>query len=326
MTIIWIIVFCISLTGLVKGADWLLDSGERIGLSLGLTPFIIGAVITGVGTSLPELMSGFFALGKGATDFIVANAVGSNIANMLLVGALAMIVGKKIRVDKDLIELDIPLLILATTLFGIFAWDGSITQIESFILLLGGIIFFFYTFLYREDSSMKIDALDLDKDIPAIETIIKAERPAIRLVDAGKLVGGTIILIFGAQYLVESVIQLSTIWNVATGVIAITAVAIGTSLPELLVTILAVLKGKNDVAIGNLFGSNIFNLLIVIGLPGFFSVLVLDQQTYLIGLPFLFIATIVFVFSSISRKFYAWEGFFFLLLYFVFIAQLFSIF
>jgi len=111
---------------------------------------------------------------------------------------------------------------------------------------------------------------------------------------------------------------------IATGVIAITAIALGTSLPELIVSIKAAIQKKPEVALGNIFGSNIFNALVVVGIPGLFTTLKLDAQTYALGVPALILATLIFTISGISRRFHMWEGGFYLLLYILFIAKLFG--
>src|SRR3989344_1847947 len=114
MLIFWIIIFIVSLGALVKGADWLIKSSEKIGLALGLSPFIVGVTIVGVGTSFPELISSFVATMKGVTDVVAANAVGSNIANILLIVGISAIVGRRLVVTKSLIDLDLPLLAIST--------------------------------------------------------------------------------------------------------------------------------------------------------------------------------------------------------------------
>lgn len=139
------------------------------------------------------------------------------------------------------------------------------------------------------------------------------------------LIAGVLLLVGGAKYLIDSVVNLADILGIATGAIALVAVAIGTSLPELLVSIKAAKRGRSDVVLGNIFGSNAFNLLIVVGLPGMFGTLALDKPTLTIGLPALIITTILFVISGISRKVHQWEGYMFLLLYIFFIGKLFMI-
>ncbi|NCU41990.1 MAG: calcium/sodium antiporter [Candidatus Moranbacteria bacterium] len=309
MVFFWIVVFVIALIVLVKGADWLIESSEKIGLAFGLSPFIVGVTIVGIGTSFPELISSIVAIFQGVPEVVVANAVGSNIANILLVIGASAVIGRQLLVSKDLIDLDLPLLACATVLLLGVLWDAQITVGESILMLFtyGGY------FLYTLFSKNKDD-----------ENEKKIKKPKLVPKDFIFLVLGIFGLVVGAKYLIDALVELSTILNIATGVIAITAVAIGTSLPELLVSAKAALRGKSEVALGNIFGSNVFNALVVVGLPGLFTTLPVDEKTFLIGVPTMAIATLLFVISGISKKIYIWEGFFFLSIYVLFIAKLFQ--
>lgn len=310
MILFWILVFIISLTLLVKSADWLLESSEKIGLKIGLSPFIVGVVIVGVGTSLPELISSLFAVFEGVPEVVVANAVGSNTANILLIIGLTAIIARRITVTKDLINLDLPLVLLSTCLFLLTAYDGKITIIESIILVLSLIGYIWTSLVFKEEG----DDLPVD--------VTKQAGPMDYLI----LIVGVIGLAVGANYLIDSVVSLSTLLNIAPGVISITAIAFGTSLPELLVSIKAAIKGKSEVAVGNIIGSNVFNILGVVGIPGLFGTLFIDDLTYKIGLPVLLLTTIVFVFSGISKRIHLQEGMFFVLIYILLIAKMFGFF
>lgn len=330
MAIVWIIVFIISLAVLVKSAGWLLSGAERIGLVIGLSPFIVGVTIVGLGTSLPELISSFIAVFEGVPEIVVANAVGSNIANILLVVGLSTVIGRRLVVTKNLIDLDLPLLAIGTTLMIGVAWDREVTFLESVILLITYGVYFAYTILHRDDVKTEEDtelAVFIKKNSAYISKVSKkiAEIPRIALRDFGLLAAGAIGLFLGAKYLVESVINLSDMLNIGAGVIAITAIAIGTSLPELIVSVRAAVQRKSEIALGNIFGSNLFNMLVVIGLPGLFTTLPLDEKTFSIGLPVMAAATLLFVVSGISRRIHMWEGAFYLILYVFFIGKLFNL-
>jgi len=330
MAIIWIIVFIVSLAVLVKSAGWLLSGAERIGLAIGLSPFIVGVTIVGMGTSLPELISSFIAVFEGVPEIVTANAIGSNIANILLVVGIATVVGRRLVINKNLIDLDLPLLAIGTTLVIGVAWDKQVTFFESVLLLITYGVYFAYTILHRDDEKMEDDtelAVFIKKNSEYISKVSKkiAEIPKIAFRDFVLLAAGAIGLFFGAKYLVESVINLSDMLNIGAGVIAITAIAIGTSLPELIVSVRAAVQRKSEIALGNIFGSNIFNMLVVIGLPGLFTTLPLDEKTFSIGLPVMAAATFLFVVSGISRRIHMWEGAFYLILYIFFIGKLFDL-
>jgi cation:H+ antiporter len=326
LIVFWIIVFLLSLVALVKGSDWLIDSAEKIGLSFGISPFIIGVTIISVGTSFPELVSSLAAVYKGVTDVVAANAIGSNIANILLVVGVSAFVGKKLCVSKNLIDLDLPLLAASTVIFLFVAWDGKITLGESILMLAVYGIYVGYTVFYKEkdlDNSKDNDLIgDSEVHLNTSNNSPPIVKPIIK--DVIVLVAGILGLVFGAKYLIDSLIFLSKTFDIATGIIAITAVAIGTSLPELLVSVKAAIKNKPEVALGNIFGSNVFNILVVTGAPGLFGVLEVSGKIFSIGLPMLAFATFLFIISGISRRIHMWEGAFYLSLYFLFIAKLFD--
>ncbi len=308
--VFWSIVFIISLLLLIKSSDWLLESSEKIGLKIGMSPFVIGVTIVAFGTSLPELVSSLIAVFSGVMDFPVANAVGSNIANILLVVGVATLFAKKLQVTKDLIDLDLPLLSLSTVIFLLVAYDGTINFYESLFLLITYTTYLGFSLIYKDDQSGE-----------------KVKVPKITTFDLLKITIGAIGLAVGAKYLVDAVIHIAdSIPALSTGIIAVTAVAIGTSLPEIFVSVKAAIKRNHEVALGNVFGSNIFNLLVVVGLPGIFGDLVVNNQILILGLPVLLLSTVLFVISGISRRVHVQEGVLFLLIYIIFTAKLFNLF
>lgn len=309
MLFLQFIIFITSLFILVKGADWLLESSEKIGLKIGMTPFVIGVTIVAFGTSLPELVSSLVAVFQGLNDFPIANVVGSNIANIFLVIGLSTLFAKRLTVTKDLIDLNLPLVAITTSIFLILVFDGKVNFYESLFLIITYVIYLGFSLIYKDD---KFDE--------------KVKKPKITSNDLMMLVIGILGLSFGAKFLVDSVSQLSIILNIAPGMIAITAVAIGTSLPEIIVSIKAAIRRNSEVALGNVFGSNIFNILIVVGLPGIFRELTVDPKTFVIGLPILILSTVLLIISGISRRVHVQEGVLFLLLYVIFIAKLFGLF
>jgi cation:H+ antiporter len=329
MLIFWIVVFIVSLVALVKGADWLIASSEKIGLAIGLSPFIVGVTIVGIGTSFPELISSFAAAIKGVPDVVAANAIGSNIANILLIVGVSAVIGRRLVVTKSLIDLDLPLLAIGTVLLLGIVWDKQITFGESILMLITYIVYLLYTILHKDTE----DSEEISEILPsrqerrkhiASHKNVQFVRPKLALKDFIMLIVGIVGLVLGAKYLIDALVNLSTILNIATGVIAITAVAVGTSLPELLVSAKAAFQKKSEIALGNIFGSNVFNALVVIGLPGLFHILPVDNQTFAIGVPTMALATLLFVISGISRRIHMWEGAFYLSVYILFVAKLFN--
>jgi cation:H+ antiporter len=333
MTLFWIIVFIVSLATLVKGADWLLISAERIGLKFGLSPFIVGITIVGMGTSLPELLSGIVATARGVSEIAAATAVGSNISNILVVIGVMAVLGRRIQVEEDLIDLDLPLLALSTVLFGVAAYDKVISFGEALVLLTGFAVYLGYTATSRtkkeiEEAEAVVEAEVADKIISPRhrwwQPAIKRYLINIDWKDTMRLIMGITALAIGANYVIEATVELGSIFAVPAGVIALLAVAFGTSLPETVVSFKAIRVGKGDVALGNILGSCVFNLLLVVGLSTFFGAVTLDSQTFNIGLPMLGISTFVFVVSGISRRIHAWEGALYLLLYVLFLSDVVS--
>jgi cation:H+ antiporter len=318
MLILWIIIFIASLSILIKGSDWLIGSAEKIGLAVGLSPFIVGVTIVGIGTSLPELISSFVAVFQGVGDVVTANAIGSNIANILLIIGISAIIGRKLVVSKSLIDLDLPLLAISTVILVGVASDQIITVGESILMFVTYIIYLIYTATYRDDNIIE----DIKNALPNGEQT--QPRPKISKRDILMLFVGIVGLVLGAKYLIEALIIISTMLDIGVGVITITAVAIGTSLPELVVSAKAAMKNKSEIAIGNIFGSNVFNSLMVVGLPGLLGNLPVDAQTFSIGLPTMAAATFLFVISGISKRIHIWEGAFYLSLYILFVAKLFN--
>lgn len=314
MLTFWIIVFIISIAVLVKGADWLLGSAEKIGLAAGLSPFIVGVVIVGLGTSFPELISSLVATFKGVTEIVAANAIGSNIANILLIVGLSAVVGGRLAVSKSLIDLDLPLLAVSTALFLGVVWDRQIVFAESILLLVLFVIFLLYTVLHKDDEE--------EGDTGSKKEVVK--RPKVTGRDILFLVIGILALAIGAKYLIDSVIKLSEILAIGAGAITLAAVALGTSLPELLVSVKAAWQKKPEIALGNIFGSNVFNLLLVVGIPGLFKTLIVDEQTFTLGVPVLIVATLLFIISGISRRIHIYEGAMYIVIYVFFIGKLFA--
>lgn len=325
----WILIFIVSLAILVKSADWLILGAEKIGLSLGFSSFAVGVIIISLGTSLPELAASLVATLQGITDFAVANAVGSNIANILLVVGVSVVVGKKLKITKSIINLDLPLLTIATVLFLVIVSDGRVVLLESILLLTAYLVYVLYVLSLKErankDNLSLLPSREMRKRHLFLIEKRKNKKLKITLKDIIFLLVGAIGLALGGKYLIDSVIALAELFNITTGIIAISVVALGTSLPELFVSVRAIMQKRGAMALGNVFGSNVFNALVVVGIPGLFTTLSLDTSTFSIGLPIMALATFCFIISGISRKIHLWEGGFYLILYLFFIIKIFGL-
>lgn len=308
----WVGVFVISLVALVKGADWVLDGAKKIGLALGMSPFVIGVLILGFGTSAPELVSSIAGVLSGATEIPVANVVGSNIANILLIiGFSAVIARGAYAATKNLVDLEIPLLVISTFFFFGVAYDGTVTAIEGMFLLAGFILYLLYNFFGSGEKASDASVSPEDKKVQPLDIIL--------------LLVGFALLILGAKYLVDAVLAISAGIGISVGIITLLAVAIGTSLPELIVSAKAALSGNAEVSLGNIFGSNVFNTLLVVGVPSLIKPLTIDPTTLTIAIPAMLGATILFAISGLSQRIHVWEGAFYLLLYALFVVKIFGI-
>ncbi|MBW6440926.1 calcium/sodium antiporter [Patescibacteria group bacterium] len=327
----WLFVFIISLVVLIKAADYFTESSEKIGIDLKIPPFIVGIAIVSIGTSLPELATALIAVSKGQTEIAVANAVGSCVANILLIVGIASIVAKKMSIKRSLINLDLPLLATATTIALFTFSDQIVTFREGVILMITYAVYTFYIFSSKHERKIlnhisdKKESSHEKKDLKNKLKKIWNFKPKVEIGVILTLIISSFFIYLGASYTVESIVNIATILNIGTALVAMSAVAIGTSLPELVVSVGAVRKKKYEIALGNVFGSNIFNILVVVGLPALISDLKIDNLTYIYGIPFLIAATILYIFSGISRKIYNWEGMMYLILYLLFITKIFGI-
>lgn len=296
-----------ALALLVKSADYFTEASERIGLFFGLSSFIVGATIVSIGSSLPELATSLITVLSGdpaQMSFPIDNIIGSNIANCLLVGGLAAIAVGTLKVKTKLVDVDLPFFFISSAMFLLFIMDGAFNWKEGVISLLLLAVFIVYTIK------------DEDEEAPE-------EKPEkITTKDMLYLLGGIVGIYFAAKYTVESVLNISDMMGIESSIVTMIAVAIGTSLPEVIVSIRAALKGKHSVALGNVFGSNTFNALAVAGIPSFFGTLTVSEGAMAIGIPFFIVASLGFIFTCSDDKIQKWEGFALLVVYIAFVGKL----
>lgn len=317
---LWVFVFLVSLTVMVIGADTFLKHAETVGLKLGMSAFTVGVIIVGFGTSLPEMVSGLIAVMEGAPSIVPANAIGSNIANILLIGGVLAFLGKRIKIDRDLLEAELPFFVISTALFAEIAFDARVTLVESLLLVSTFLVYIFYLFKEDYDSGTVVEQAEKELQHERYSIFRRSEARTVLLLLVG--LGG---LLLGAKYVIDAVIVLAGILSIPPSAISITAIALGTSLPELVVSIQSVKSGKHSVAVGNIFGSNAFNITLAVGIPGIFTLLPLDTTTYATGLPVLLVSSFIFLVIGLAHKLHRWEGIMFFILYAFFIMQLMTI-
>jgi cation:H+ antiporter len=298
------LLFVGTLAGLVKASDWFVGAAERIGVALGVPSFIIGVTVVAAGTSLPELISSLVAVSKGASEIVVGNVVGSNIANIGFILGLVGVMAKKFTIHFDIRRVDLPMLIGATLLMSLCILDGRFSTVEAVVMCLGMALFLAY--VLRDSGS------DEDTD---------GTREKAKWTDYGLVLLSAAAIWACANYNIASIIALSGLLGVGSEVIALTAVSLGTSLPELVVSIVAMRKGSHEIVVGNVLGSNIFNTFAVMGIPGLVGTLVIPEGVVAFSLPVMLAATAAFVLTVYDKEVNRWEGGILLLLYGYFIVE-----
>jgi len=296
--------FAISLLVLLKASDFFIDSAERIGLSLGISPFIIGVTIVAFGTSLPELASSIVAVFAGESAIVAGNVIGSNITNIALVLGLTAVVVKEINIVNDIWKIDLPYLWGSSFLLYFMLMDLEFSVFEALICCAGIVIFLTYSFF--SDSGAEEEETEKSKIDWKVYPIL--------------LLSGFFVYL-GAEYTVKYIIEISSSLGINSGIIAQTVVALGTSLPEVVVSLMAARKGKASIAIGNVLGSNIFNTYAVMGIPGLIGNLTIPAEMTAFSLPLMIAMTIIFGVMCISRNISRWEGMLLLLFYSFFLIE-----
>ncbi len=319
----WVIIFIVGLAVLVKASDYFTDSAEKVGLHFGIPAFIVGVTIVAIGTSLPELVSALVAVFMGAPEIAIGNVVGANIINILLVIGLVSIVSGKIKIMFDLKHVDLPFLIGTTFLLALIIFDGRVTIIESILLIVVLAIYLWYTV----SSRMGIMSEEIKKEIKKEKEIIK-EKKKLKKSTWLILAGGAVFIYLGATLTVTAAISLSDLLGIGKGIIAISIVSLGTTLPELTVSITAARKNQPEIAIGNVLGSNIFNSLAVVGIPGLIGGILFGPMIFEISIVAIMVligATLLYNFMVEDREITAWEGGLLLVLYIFFLLYLFGV-
>lgn len=318
--IAWIAVFVAALAVLVKSADFFTDGAEEVGVYLGMPAYVVGVTIVAIGTSLPELVSSVIAVNRGASEIVMGSVVGSNVTNIFMVLGVAAILGRRLRVTYEIIRIDLPLLVGSAFLLVMVAYDGSVTLAEALICLAGSIIYLLYgvNISRRRAHAHEEIGEEVEEELRITEGQL---RPIVFL----KLAGGAAALWLGADWTVRSVIELARLLALGPEVIAISAVALGTSLPELTVSVVASRRGNLEVAIGNVLGSSVFNSFAVVGTAGLLGALTVPATVLTFGLPVMVMATLLYFFMAQDKEITAWEGWLLLLFYVLFLGKLFGV-
>ncbi len=316
------LIFLIGLVVIIVGAELVLRSSTRIANFLGIKPIIIGLTVVSIGTSMPELAIGVTAAAEGKGSLAIGNIAGTNILNILFILGLSAAI-RPLPLHALSIKLDLPVMIGAALALTAMAWDGVLEAYEGILLLLAAVV---YTIVLIRLSKMESPSIKKEYE----EEFESKRNLKIKIAWLWTwnilLVGGGIYLtVIGADWLVSGAIDIASSLGVSDAIIGLTIVAVGTSAPELVTTILATIKNDRDVAVGNLIGSSITNILVILGItcilaPGGIDV---SQDILWFDLPLAALVAIICypVFRSdqkISRR----EGTVFVSLYLIYITTL----
>lgn len=293
MALIWAtILLATGLFILVKGADWLVDGAVAIARHLGLSTLIIGLTIVAMGTSAPEVAASVTAALSDSGDIAVGNVYGSNIANLALVGGICALI-RPISVSRSILIRDLPILLACTLLLRLLIGDSIFSRPESLVLLalFSGVI----VLMVKSEKRREMKESDVLREAQEVISHAAALKPAKA---ALLVVIGLICLAAGAKLAVNNAVILGQAAGISNAVIGLTIIAVGTSLPELITCLIASFKGHDDLSVGNLVGSNIFNAMFVLGVTG--AVRPFAVSPRLVGLDFWLVMLISAVFAGFA--------------------------
>jgi cation:H+ antiporter len=305
---------------LIKGADFLVDGASDIAKKFKIPEIIIGLTIVSIGTSMPELFVSSTSSINGSSDMAIGNIIGSNLCNLLLILGLSTII-MPVKFQKETKMIEIPMCLTITIIFTILCNTGlEITRKEGIFLIILFVLFILYTIYMGingkkfDDDNTIIEIKTKDKQISIVKSIIF-------------IILGIVGLKIGGDLVVDNATIIARQFNISEKIIGLTILAIGTSLPELVTSVTAAVKGNSDIAIGNIIGSNIFNILLIIGISSIISTLNYNI-TYNIQLAILIIAMIVlaiFPYIPPKNEMSRANGLIYLIMYVIYMVFLFVV-
>ncbi|MCB4764913.1 MAG: calcium/sodium antiporter [Sulfurovum sp.] len=284
------LIFVTAMGILIWGADILIYQSEKIALRFNIPEFIIGATLIALGTSLPEMAASIAASAENKADIAISNVIGSNIFNITLVLASVFLIARNISPSRDFFSKDSTWILMPVFTFILVILDDVISRFDAALLLLlmGSYIFFLF-----QDT----------KDMPEEDLKDVAKKPFVWISTLVMLILGFILVIIGAHFTVESASDIAKSFGISEWVIGIILISLGTSLPELVVSVSAAIKGKVDMAIGNIIGSNMANISVVLGSAALIQPLPIKSLHYVFDITVMGIATLLLVFL-VANKLY----------------------
>lgn len=277
----------------LKSADWLTNGAVGLATKLGISQIVIGLTIVAIGTSMPEFFVSIVSAIKGTPDLAVGNIVGSNIFNVLLIVGVAATVAP-IAIQRATVRRDIPIAIVASIMLTFMMLDDNISRIDALILFAAFIAFIWITLRNSKNDANEKDA-STEKVIPTWKSVLF-------------IIFGLVGLVLGSNIFVDNASSLAHGWGISDAVIGLTIVAGGTSLPELATSAVAARKGDSGIAIGNVLGSNVFNILMILGLTGIISPMHIQNITYIDMTVMVISMALFWLFSFTKLRVERWEG------------------
>ncbi|MGH1562180.1 calcium/sodium antiporter [Mumia sp. DW29H23] len=267
------LVMLLGLVGLVVGAELLVRGGAGIATRLGITPITVGLTVVALGTSMPELAVGIDAARRDSAGLAVGNIVGTNLVNLLLILGLSAAI-RPISLASRTLRFDLPSMTAAAVLVFVMGRDGTLSTFEGAVLVALGIAYTYGVLRAGRADAAEAGGAEAGAVSPgdnraggdrAGDDRAAVPRPGGAVRDAAALVGGLVIIVVGADLLVRGAVDAASALGVSDAVIGLTVVAIGTSAPELVTTVISTIRGDRDLALGNLLGSSVYNLVFILG-------------------------------------------------------------
>ena len=321
--ILSILLIIVGFILLIKGADFLVLGASGVAKKLRISEMVIGLTIVAMGTSMPELMVSLTSAIEGYADISLGNIVGSNLVNVLFILGLCAII-KNLAISKESRKVDIPVSLLVTILLFFFCLNGGtekiITRTEGIILLVIFVIYLGYLLI----NARKIEKDD-NKKVVEEKTIKENKNNKTFILNCVKIIVGIIALKFGADFVVDNAVIVAETIGISEKIIGVTIIAIGTSLPELVASVTAVLRNENDLAVGNIVGSNIFNILLILGVSSTISPIHYSLSYNFDMILLIAITILLAIFPFIGKEKYSLErskGIIFCLIYLAYILML----